>query len=948
MDDKPGAMSGESAERGRRRWRFGGALVDETTLELLVDGVDAELERKPLEVLIYLLEHAGEVCTKDELLAAVWPGRILSETVLTKCIGRLREAVGDPGQEIIKTVYGFGYRFIAPLQVELAATRQAAPFAFDPGDHPPARPLWTLIERLADEGETWRVRHEKTHEQRVFKFALDEASLATLKREITLFRILNDSLGERAPIVRLLDWNLEEPPYFTEAEYMGGGSIVAWAKSRGGIAAIPLAERLEVVARIASALAALHSVGVLHKDLKPSNIFVKPVAGQPVDIALGDFGSGEVFDPRHIDRLGITRLGFTTTAAPSSGRNSATPPYAAPETLEGEPFTVKADIYALGVILYQLLAGDFHKAPSPGWERDIEDELLREDIALAAAEQPAARPADADVLARRLRSLEERRARLEAERDAQARAEDTRHLAGTQSRHRRMAVALAALLVALAISIGLDVKARRAEESARTAAAQSDAVTQFLSNEVLAPRSNSADAAKQAVTLELLTRAGDDIDERFAGQPRVAAELHYRIGNSLAQLHEYPAAVQHLRRALQLGESGDESRADAVLGSAAELAEIDYILGQLQDTLPRYEAVLAAAEGHTAADDAALLDLRQQVALGRYRLGDWSRAAQALEDLLNNQGSSGPPSEFIGATELYLGQVLTDLAKPADAEVHLRRAVDVLTRTRGAMHAQVTEARAALGRSLADAGQYDEAATELDKAQELTARAAALEPWSAVQPRYFRALLLLQLDRPQQAEPILRQIIDDAASIPSPLQAHADLRAPVLANDDRSVRELDRTAGVRQALGEAYSREGKFDAALATLQRAVAVSNQADGPRHPATVSTRLSLAECLLAQGRDTEARSVLANPAIDLAALPAVHPIVAQWDRVNGLLALHAGNVEQARKWFGSSLTILQALYGPEHWRVLRARQEFQSTASARAADRGGFSGGMPTPVT
>src|SRR5580704_7898238 len=279
MGDKPSAIVGAPAERGRRRWRFGAALVDETTLELLVDGVDAELERKPLEVLIYLLEHAGEVCTKDELLASVWPGRILSETVLTKCIGRMREAVGDREQDIIKTVYGFGYRFIAPVQVELAATRQTAPLNFNPGDRPPTRPLWTLIERLAEQGETWRARHEKTHEQRVFKFALDEASLATLKREITLFRILNDSLGERAQIVRLLDWNLEEPPYFTEAEYMGGGSI----------AASPLAERLEVVAKIASVLAALHSVGVLHKDLKPSNIFVKPAAGQAVDIAVGDF-----------------------------------------------------------------------------------------------------------------------------------------------------------------------------------------------------------------------------------------------------------------------------------------------------------------------------------------------------------------------------------------------------------------------------------------------------------------------------------------------------------------------------------------------------------------------------------------------------------------------------------------------------------------------------------
>src|ERR1700676_5378205 len=124
MGDRPSAAPQPNAERGRRRWHFAGAIFDERTLELLVNGVDAELERKPLEVLIYLLEHAGEVCTKDELLAGIWPGRILSETVLTKCIGRLREVLGDDDQEIIKTAYGFGYRFVASVRVETVATAE--------------------------------------------------------------------------------------------------------------------------------------------------------------------------------------------------------------------------------------------------------------------------------------------------------------------------------------------------------------------------------------------------------------------------------------------------------------------------------------------------------------------------------------------------------------------------------------------------------------------------------------------------------------------------------------------------------------------------------------------------------------------------------------------------------------------------------------------------------
>jgi serine/threonine protein kinase/DNA-binding winged helix-turn-helix (wHTH) protein len=909
MGDRPSAAPQPNADRGRRRWHFAGTIFDERTLELLVNGVDAELERKPLEVLIYLLEHAGEVCTKDEILTGVWPGRILSETVLTKCIGRLREVLGDRDQDIIKTAYGFGYRFIAAVHVEVGPTPGPARWDFKPGDHPPGRQLWSLVERLGigGHGDTWRARHEKTHEQRVFKFALDETSLGTLKREITLFRIIIELLGDRARIVRLLDWNLEQLPYFTEAEYVGAGSLIDWTNGLGGIAAIPVAARLKIVAKIAAALAAVHSVGVLHKDLKPSNIFVRPVPGEPVEIALGNFGGGGMLDAGHIDRLGITRLGFTKTI-PASNVNSATPMYLAPEILNGQPFTVKSDIYALGVILYQFLVGDFHKPISPEWPRDIDDELLREDIALVLEENPAMRLADADMLVQRLRSLDERRSQLIEQRKTQAKAED--RLERTRTQRVGIALALAALTFGLALSTAMYFKGRRAQEHGAAAATQSKAVAEFLSNEAYAPQGPGVESVKERTTTELLTRTGNKIDIRFVGQPEVASQLHYIIGRSLHRFHEYPLSVWHLNRAMELGQQDNGAGSDSALRSAAELAEIDYTLGNLRRTLPRYEAVLAAGQGNNAPNDGALLELKERMARAQYRLGDWSQAAEGLGSLLKAQGTAAPPSELIGEIELDLGQVLTDLARSADAEVHLRRAIEILTREMGATHTTVAEARAALGRSLADTGQFDDAAEQFDKAQQLTARSVPVETATAMRTQYFRGLLFLQMDAPEKAEPLLAQI--------------------VASQDAHSAAEVDRTGPVRQALGEAYAREGKTDAAIIALQRAVAISERADGAQHPGTQSTRLSLAECLVAEGRDAEARAVLNTPTLNLAALPAVHPIAAQLSRVNGLLAQHEGNVEQARKSFGDSLAILQALYGPQHWRVIRARRELQGAAS------------------
>jgi eukaryotic-like serine/threonine-protein kinase len=916
MDAHASSATSSSAYGSRRRWHFGCAVLDERTHELLVDGVDAELERKPLEVLIYLLQHAGEVCTKDELLAGVWPGRVLSETVLTKCVGRLRDVLGDDSQEIIKTAYGFGYRFVAPVRVETSAAPETVHFDIRAGMHPPARPLWNLVERIGagGQGEAWRARHDKTGEQRVFKFALEEATLVALKREITLFRVINDTLGENARVVKLLDWNLEQLPYFVEAEFVAGGSLVDWVAVRGGIPGMSLSDRVEVVAKIADALGAVHSVGVLHKDLKPSNVLVKPLPGKAIDIVLADFGSGGVLDFNRLEALGITRLGFTKTIA-TPEQSAGTPLYLAPEILAGQPFTVKSDIYALGIILYQFLAGDFHKVMSPGWERDVDDELLREDIALMAEGNPAERMGDADGLARRLRALDERRRQLEAEREAKAKAERTRRLLDrAKARRFGLVVALVVLLIGTAVSTTLYIRERDAQRRTALAAAQSKLVKEFLSQDVFAPVSSKAEPVKDMTVIQLLTRAGDEIDARFEGQPEVAAELHYVIGRSFLSFYEGPLAVQHFERAMDLGvhESGEGS--DSALRSAAELIQIDHGLGRLRKTMPRYAQALAAGVKRLPPTAPTILDLRLGLAHGYYLMGDWAQSSSAFKGVLADADETTMPA-LVGKAELYYGQLLTDLAESIAAQVQLRKAVTQLTSALGSQHELVAEAKADLGRSLADSGRYAEAEAEFMVAQELGMRWAPPDTWTVVRPRYFTALMQLQQDEPAKAEPILAEIVayDDSLNA-SYYERHKGLPS-----------EPDSSGPVRQALGEAYVRQGKVVAAIATLQKAVELIELAEGPQHPNLLSARLALAEALLAQSRDAEAQHLLASvPITQLSGLPAVHPIAAQWHRVSGLLALKRNDRTEARTSLNAVLEIYRALYGAKHWRTIRANEE------------------------
>src|ERR1700753_2137551 len=96
---------------GAYLWQSEAAVLDEQEMVLRVNSAEVELARKPLELLALLLNHAGEVVTKEEILDALWPDRDISEASLTVCVARLRTALSDDDHKIVRTVHGFGYRF---------------------------------------------------------------------------------------------------------------------------------------------------------------------------------------------------------------------------------------------------------------------------------------------------------------------------------------------------------------------------------------------------------------------------------------------------------------------------------------------------------------------------------------------------------------------------------------------------------------------------------------------------------------------------------------------------------------------------------------------------------------------------------------------------------------------------------------------------------------------
>ncbi len=104
-------------------WRFADAQLHETEGRLVVGGQSRTLERSSHEILRYLLEHASEVVSKEELLQAGWPGRVVAENSLAKAISRLRAALGSSG-EALRVVHGYGYRLNGPARFTAATTTQ--------------------------------------------------------------------------------------------------------------------------------------------------------------------------------------------------------------------------------------------------------------------------------------------------------------------------------------------------------------------------------------------------------------------------------------------------------------------------------------------------------------------------------------------------------------------------------------------------------------------------------------------------------------------------------------------------------------------------------------------------------------------------------------------------------------------------------------------------------
>lgn len=627
-------------ERAAFSYRFGTAEFDEARFELRVAGLPVEVERRALEVLAYLLQHAGEVVTKDELLREVWAGRITVDKVLPNAINKLRRALGEANAGHIATQARVGYRLEGPVTRTAVGRQFDSPLALAAGQSVPGRPNFELLRQLGRTAgsEVWLGEHQKTHEQRVYKFALDSSRLRSLKREVTLLRLLQEALDEPAQVVEVLDWNFEHLPFFLECRY-GGQPLSEWAKTQ--LAVLNPPARIALFLQIADAVAAAHAVGVLHKDIKPANVLISS-EGDRLRVRLTDFGSSHLLESDRLQQFGITRWGMTVEdGVRVEDSTSGTPLYLAPELFTGHAPTVRSDVYALGVLLYQLLTGRLGQPMAPGWEAEISDELLREDLKLATDGNPHRRMVSAADFADRLRRLEERRESQTLQDQAKAAQQrDREALARAQARRPFVAALVLVLMLGGIAAVVLQQAAVQARNAARSELQRAQALTRFLTDDLIG-RANPMTSAQGPDTpvREVLLAARDTVSSRFGAQPEAEVAVRESLASLFSALNLFAEAEGEARQAVTLATQAGLGAAPLGLQARAVLAQALSRMGrrdEAQQQLTQLEQLTAAA-GREADPEAMarLARVRSTLLVGR---GDFAAAVGTLQQAIEWQG----------------------------------------------------------------------------------------------------------------------------------------------------------------------------------------------------------------------------------------------------------------------------------------------------------------------
>ncbi len=620
-------------------------------------------------------------------------------------------------------------------------------------------------------------------------------------------------------------------------ELVSGESLLAWCDAR----ALPLDDRLQLFGKICAAVGAAHRALIIHRDLKPANILVDQ-HGEP---RLLDFGISRLLEP-----------GADTEPGTRGDWRLLTPEYAAPEQLSGAPPTTAVDVYALGVILHELVCG---QRPVTALYRQDDQGALRPASACIDADAAARRGTTPDALRRRVRgdldaiiatTLAFDPARRYASAMALARDLEAHRLGhpvqarpgGALDRALRFIRrnALASTFAALALLASIAGVASLMLESARRerALARAEAVEHFLVGLFESASLSTREVAHQPVST-LLAQGAQDAARMADTQPALGGRLLWVIGQAQDHLDLIDPALQSYSGAIEAaGRAGDAlTEANARIGLAWVLVRT----GRTPEvTLDQLESAIALLRRHHP-DSAALARALGVLASARLNLHQPDAAEQLLGEAIALADAHAPDSAEVVLLRTTLGAQL-QLSGRLDEAIGLQRTALELARERfGPSHLQTNLVAVRLAQALGRQGALHAADQLMD---ETTRHLDVLfPPHHSDRAAWLteRARIAGLLGRTAQAD----QLLDDALAIARGRDDMDGILVHAITLHQAALRE----------------RQGRVDEALALAERAHADLAQRTEPPFAFLCAAIGFTARRLFEDGRTADARARLAT---------------------------------------------------------------------------------------